>query len=366
VHRYSFSVTLPGGDKTPSEFRIFRAGLNPTEHGGLLFDDKAASLVMAAFDRRGTDMVIDLEHDSVNPLAHANRSDAKDARGYCRLELRDGELWAAGVSWSPDGEARLLDRRQKYISPIVLYDDDRRVVEIFNLALVSDPATNYAAPLMLSAGGIAMDLEMIKKALDAIASGDGDAAAGILRDMIAAAAAGDSGDAGDSAALASDDPDSDTPDEEEDASEPAATDAAMAAALRTELRVDRASDVLAEVRRLRAQVNVLELARAADERNERLALVGDLVTLGAELPCTAWSDPDSRVPSDALATMPLAKLRARVEAFRVARPTAPRIKPPKKAGIEALSAEDRAVAESISDPAQQAAFIGLRLAHGGE
>lgn len=142
---WSFATFV--GEEPPTEFRIFRAGENPSTKGVVLFDADAARTVIAAWERWGNDLMIDLEHQSLDANA-SSREDAPDARGWCRLEVRDGELWAVDVRWNPDGERRIRERRQRYVSPTFFYDDDGRVLEIVNIALCAMPATHDAQPLI--------------------------------------------------------------------------------------------------------------------------------------------------------------------------------------------------------------------------
>lgn len=366
----ALSLGLEG--QMPTEFRILRAGFNATTKGPVLFDDDAAALVLAAFDRLGVDLAIDLQHDSIDPAARAMRSDAGDARGWCRLATRPAEvplpnaasdLWCVDVTWTPDGERRLRERTQRYPSPVVLFDESglRRAAEIFNVALVSQPATLGAAPLV-AAREDSMDPKLVQDALDALIAGDAEAAMGILTQIIAAAAgAGEAASdppAAVDAAAEHPDPKADEDDEED-------SPAAMAAALANVLKVaPRSVALVAEVKRMRAELDALTLSRAADERNERVALVGDLVKLGAELPSTAWADVDKLEPVEHLRTMPIAALRARVAAFASA-PRTRNVAPPRgaAAGMAALSDADRARAEKIADPAVRERFVAARMLH---
>jgi len=141
------------GEALPTEFRIFRAGANPTSKGVAVFDAAAAGSVMAAWARDGVDLMIDLNHDSLEADARA-REDASDARGWFGLEVRNGELWAVNVRWTPDGARRLSERTQRYISPAFKYEegeDGDHVLEIFNVGLVAMPATYNAQALIAAA-----------------------------------------------------------------------------------------------------------------------------------------------------------------------------------------------------------------------
>lgn len=134
-------------DDLPSEFRIFTAGVNPSSKGDHIFDARAAESVMAWYRREGVDMMIDLEHHALDASAAA-RADAADARGWFQLELRQGELWAVNVRWTPDGMRRLAERTQRYTSPAFMVDESGRITRLLNVALVSMPATFDAQPLI--------------------------------------------------------------------------------------------------------------------------------------------------------------------------------------------------------------------------
>jgi phage I-like protein len=147
------------GDEPPSEFRVFKSGENATTKGTFVFDDKSAASVIAAFEKHGTDGMIDLEHLS----AEAGPSFDPDARGWFKLALRDGDLYAVDVKWTPDGAARLADKRQRYISPSFAYDKaSKRITSLMNIALTAQPATDNLQPLVAAnARGDAMDPKIL-------------------------------------------------------------------------------------------------------------------------------------------------------------------------------------------------------------
>jgi phage I-like protein len=128
---------------------VFAAGENETQDGVDLFDVEAARLVMADYDARGVDVMIDLEHESLD--RQPARPDSRDARGWAQLELRNGELWAVNVRWTPDGKRRLQEKTQRYISPAFLRDAETgRVERLVNVAIVAMPAT-FDAPALVAA-----------------------------------------------------------------------------------------------------------------------------------------------------------------------------------------------------------------------
>lgn len=138
------------GAPLPTEFRIAAPGVNNTTKGPYLFDADAARAVMAEYAREGVDQMIDLNHDSLDPATCRQRADAADAMGWYRLELRaDGSLWAVDVRWTPEGEARLRAKKQRYISPAFTFDAKTgRMHEMINCALVGMPATHNTEALV--------------------------------------------------------------------------------------------------------------------------------------------------------------------------------------------------------------------------
>lgn len=150
IQRRVLSSLLADGEAAlPTEFRIFRAGANETTKGVFLFDAEAAREVMARYAREGVELMIDLDHLSLDDPAETSRTDVSDARGWFRLELRMGELWATAVRWTTDGARRLNEKTQRYTSPAFLADvETGRISALLNVALVGMPATHEAAPLV--------------------------------------------------------------------------------------------------------------------------------------------------------------------------------------------------------------------------
>ena len=154
AHVQCVELALGADGAPPTEFRLFKAGWNETDKGPFFLDAQALADTIAAYEKSGVDLKIDLEHDTFNKDAVAHRSDAKDARGWCQLAARDGELWAVNVSWTPDGARRLAEKTQRYTSPVAGRDPQtKRIMFVRNIALVSEPATHCAQPLVAASKG---------------------------------------------------------------------------------------------------------------------------------------------------------------------------------------------------------------------
>lgn len=131
----------------PTAFRIWKAGLNVTDHGPTVFSERSAAALTAEQATRGNRYSIDVDHLSLNkdaPLAnHA-------AVGWHSLEVRDGELWATNVEWSDAVRAGLTKDppEWKYFSPAYDVDPETgEVVSYLNTALTNNPATHRVTAL---------------------------------------------------------------------------------------------------------------------------------------------------------------------------------------------------------------------------
>jgi len=311
----------------PSEFLLFAAGENASSSGSVLFDERSREKVLEQANRHGVDFIVDLEHFSLWPR---NEND-RDARGWFQVEDRNGELWAVNVTWTDDGAERLRGRRQRYTSPAFFCDewDDElqlpRVTSLINVAICSMPATYGNMPLVASAGGVPGRLDGLR-----------------LSEYAATSMANQPEVESNEPAPLAEFAKAETP--PDDAVEPAKAEAAP-------VDVGLSAVERAELEKLRAE-------QSARESAERRSLVTELVTLGAEVPATAWSN---GAPTARLAGEPLDELRTRVAALRsVPRASAGHTPPPAGASdVEGLSEAEAKHAEKISDPVARNKFVQL-------
>ena len=321
TNRAKLSFALDTSAGLPHEFRVFSAGWNDTTKGRFLFDDAAARSVMADYAKHGADMMIDLEHLSLESPQESRNFDP-DARGWARLGVRGGELWAEDVRWTSDGAERLSQKRQRYVSPAFDVDvETKRVLRLVNIAITSLPATHGLTPLVAAADrGDSMTLEEMMKVAEALDL----APDATLDDFLAKIGALKA-----PPAEAEEPP----PAEEMKADEPKPEDEeqkAMAAQLTRLTGRAALVDALVEVEvwrkshvELAAREQKLAQERAALEAGKRRALVAEMVKCGAETPATAWEGdadgaPDGKTPAEPWASMAIDKLEARVEKLRAA------------------------------------------------
>lgn len=139
---------------TPVAFRLWRNGTNETSNGPVVFDEEAATNVMAARAARANGwFAIDYEHLSISPDAPPA---ARIAAGTLDIDVRaDGgggvELWAVEVKWTEAARVGIARREWLSVSPTVSLDDKtRRMLSLYNVALTNSPATAGATLLAAS------------------------------------------------------------------------------------------------------------------------------------------------------------------------------------------------------------------------
>lgn len=142
-------VRLDTGESAapPTEFRIFRAGLNKSRKGNFLFSERSATEVMADAADFEADYPIDFNH-SMFGFSMGDPAENGKAAGWFRPEVRNGELWATNVVWSELASDKLTKREYRYISPTFNCKEDGEILELLNVALTNIPALKGLSPLM--------------------------------------------------------------------------------------------------------------------------------------------------------------------------------------------------------------------------
>jgi phage I-like protein len=160
VRQIVHATAVDAGETPPTEFRIFKAGLNTYTKGEFNFTAASAARIMADYRQCGVDMMIDLEHESI--IGEPVRPDSRDARGWYGLEMRGAELWAVNVRWTPDGARRLAEKTQRYISATFgVNRETNEIVDLVNCALVGMPATHEAPALVAASRRTASESECV-------------------------------------------------------------------------------------------------------------------------------------------------------------------------------------------------------------
>lgn len=130
----------------PTEFQLVPYGtIELLGEEDILVDEESAASIVAFFERRGNDMVIDYEHQTeADPPVEA------PAAGWIKRIINKGKdgVWAA-VEWTERAARYLANKEYRYFSPVYFYrKKDRKLMFIKNMALTNEPKTNNIVPLV--------------------------------------------------------------------------------------------------------------------------------------------------------------------------------------------------------------------------
>lgn len=140
-----------GADGAPVAFRMWRAGLNRTDHGDHYLTPEGLALLLQTQAERGNRYSIDVDHLSLSDTAPP---ESRKAVGWFTIEERDGDLWAVNVEWTDvvrGGFGKDVPE-WRYFSPA--YETKRasgEIVRLLNCALTNNPATHHVTALATSA-----------------------------------------------------------------------------------------------------------------------------------------------------------------------------------------------------------------------
>lgn len=147
----SIELSLGADGALPTEFPLFKAGLNRTMKGDLTYSARSKKEVAAFAADLARELVIDYEHASLDAATAADPSKAGRAAGWFTVDARDDGMYAVNVTWTDAAAAALKAREYRYFSPVVFRDSKtREITGVLNAALTNNPATKGQMPLVAS------------------------------------------------------------------------------------------------------------------------------------------------------------------------------------------------------------------------
>ncbi len=365
--RATLSIAV-AGDEPPTEFCIFTAGRVETTKGVFLFDEVAATSVIADYEAHGIDLMIDYDHASLASFS-LDPAQAGKAAGWFNIELRDGALWAVNVRWTEPAADALRRKEWRFMSP-AFHTEEGRITGLMNVAITNLPATRRLAPLMAASvtalGENIMSVEEFLKVCKAL---------GIdMSSSLEEAMAKIKGEPGE-------------PEDDEGEGEggaPAAPAAEMAAEPATPPEAEKPEEVAAALSRimrlsgktsfvdalsaietwhashveLETERTKLATERAVLENAERRKGCVELVSLYGRAPSTVWADDKATAPKKYLAAMSIADFRDYVADAKASgkRPAAPTPPAPGDEAVEGLTPRELAKCVELKiDPKKYAA-----------
>jgi len=152
------AATEVGDAPVPTRILIVPWGEVKSTAGTFVVDEAAAAATIAAFERHGTDLPVDYEHQTLGG-AYSSPTGLAPAAGWVKRlsaiapNAANGDypqpgIWA-DVEWTLDASERLRGRQYRYLSPVALIRrDDRRVVGLHSVALTNKPAIVGMRPVV--------------------------------------------------------------------------------------------------------------------------------------------------------------------------------------------------------------------------
>jgi phage I-like protein len=148
------ALTLKQADGPATEFQLLPLGrIELDGDSPVMLDAAGIAAIIEAFSRRGNDMVIDYEHQTMQDVQ-------APAAGWIKNLIDRGAegLWAT-VEWTKRAAEYLKNREYRYFSPVFWFEEgSRRIFKIENVALTNFPKINNLTPIMAK-----MTLEEAKK-----------------------------------------------------------------------------------------------------------------------------------------------------------------------------------------------------------
>lgn len=167
--KYKQIMVLMGGDlgECPDKIKILPVGRINSEKGDFVVDEESYNAMKAEMQRRGIDIVIDYEHQTLQDVQ-------APASGWVKELIYTPEAIVAKVEWTQKAQEYLKNKEYRYLSPVVLTrKKDNKAVALHSLALTNTPAINGMFAIVNSAnietendtGGKGMDLQKLKELL---------------------------------------------------------------------------------------------------------------------------------------------------------------------------------------------------------
>ena len=138
---------------------LFPVGQNELEgEGSYLVDEESFALVQAEFARRGLDLVIDYEHQTLG-------DGPAPAAGWVRELVFDPAAGIlARVEWTDRATGHLSAREYRYFSPVFWVDKKTgRLCGLHSVALTNTPKHNRQLPLVAKHQPVEGCMDILKK-----------------------------------------------------------------------------------------------------------------------------------------------------------------------------------------------------------
>lgn len=130
----SQEINADSGDL--NEIKIMPLGDINSEQGFFNVDEESVRLMKEEFERRGIDIVVDYEHQTLKDIAAPAGGWIKD------FYIKDNAV-TADIQWTGKGKEYVKNKEYRYLSPVVVVrKSDNKAVKLHSVALTNTPAIN--------------------------------------------------------------------------------------------------------------------------------------------------------------------------------------------------------------------------------
>ena len=137
-----FTEALDDFNSSLAKIKILPLGEVTTTKGDFLVDDTSINLILSTFKKRGLDIVVDYEHQSLS-------DEMAIAGGWIKDLFVEDDALVGLVEWTEVAKQQIENKQYKYLSPTVLIQN-KRAVRLHSVALTNTPAIDNMYPLCLS------------------------------------------------------------------------------------------------------------------------------------------------------------------------------------------------------------------------
>jgi phage I-like protein len=128
----------------PGEFQLLPEGKIDIEGDRpALVDDESVKSILEYHRRRGNDMVIDYEHQTLKDVE-------APAAGWIKNMINRGKdgIWVT-VEWTKRASEYIANREYRFFSPVIgVRESDRKIIAVLNVALTNFPKINNLRPII--------------------------------------------------------------------------------------------------------------------------------------------------------------------------------------------------------------------------
>lgn len=157
MQKYTLILNQEDLTSVPDVIKIVPKGKVSSEKGDFLVNEESFEQMKQQFQRRGLDLVIDYEHQTLKDVQ-------APAAGWIKEITQGEDAILAKVEWTSKGAEYLKNKEYKYLSPVIrVRKKDSLAIGLHSVALTNTPAIDHMFPLVLKNTEEEEEMEFLKE-----------------------------------------------------------------------------------------------------------------------------------------------------------------------------------------------------------